>query len=387
MVAAFSTAVLGAATQQQAKPQQHVRQTSSSASSDSEDGIEYAEELHRQRQEPRTTKQKVDRRAPSTYWKKSLKEQTWSERFLRIATTPPEIHYLKDEKADRGPVQTIPLLPEHIFVLRHAVIPLTVHALIYTFMPNLKWPFYVAYPFYLLCFSSFSQSMVARCNDFATKYGALDEKNIGRDRVPDMSVSHIVRSAIAYVVVRTGIDFYLHYDKMVMPFTDITWSFPLRLCAWLITLDYFFYCYHRSSHEVDALWFIHQRHHVTKHPIAILALLADDWQEFLEIFAVPLLASLVVPLSFSEMWITLYYTIYIEMAGHSGVRASWTHPVLFWLKAFDMELAVEDHDIHHRFGKSGRNYGKQTRVFDKLFGTTAERIETFSHSKSINKYL
>lgn len=42
------------------------------------------------------------------------------------------------------------------------------------------------------------------------------------------------------MLVRTGLDFYLHYDKSVTPFTDITWTFPLRLCAWLVTLDYFF---------------------------------------------------------------------------------------------------------------------------------------------------
>jgi sterol desaturase/sphingolipid hydroxylase (fatty acid hydroxylase superfamily) len=41
-----------------------------------------------------------------------------------------------------------------------------------------------------------------------------------------------------------------------------------------------------------------------------------------------------------------------------------------------MELAVEDHDLHHRFGKSGRNYGKQTRIWDRVFGTIGERVET-----------
>jgi sterol desaturase/sphingolipid hydroxylase (fatty acid hydroxylase superfamily) len=40
-----------------------------------------------------------------------------------------------------------------------------------------------------------------------------------------------------------------------------------------------------------------------------------------------------------------------------------------------MELCVEDHDLHHRLGKSGMNYGKQTRIFDRIFGTTSERVE------------
>lgn len=48
--------------------------------------------------------------------------------------------------------------------------------------------------------------------------------------------------------------FYLHYDKAENPLMGFGWSYPLRLASWLIVLDYFFYCYHRSSHEVDSLW-------------------------------------------------------------------------------------------------------------------------------------
>ncbi|WFD31083.1 hypothetical protein MSPP1_002115, partial [Malassezia sp. CBS 17886] len=42
-----------------------------------------------------------------------------------------------------------------------------------------------------------------------------------------------------------------------------------------------------------------------------------------------------------------------------------------------LELVVEDHDLHHRFGwKHSENYGKQTRLWDKWFGTHGERLET-----------
>ncbi len=37
----------------------------------------------------------------------------------------------------------------------------------------------------------------------------------------------------------------------------------------------------------------------------------------------------------------------------------------------------EDHDAHHRHGRAGLNYGKQSRVWDRIFGTAAEREETF----------
>jgi sterol desaturase/sphingolipid hydroxylase (fatty acid hydroxylase superfamily) len=42
-----------------------------------------------------------------------------------------------------------------------------------------------------------------------------------------------------------------------------------------------------------------------------------------------------------------------------------------------MELCVEDHDLHHRQGwRKSHNYGKQTRVWDRLFGTCGTRIES-----------
>ena len=41
----------------------------------------------------------------------------------------------------------------------------------------------------------------------------------------------------------------------------------------------------------------------------IFRILAEDYQEYLEIFFIPLAASLLVPMSFSEMYITLCYTI------------------------------------------------------------------------------
>lgn len=68
--------------------------------------------------------------------------------------------------------------------------------------------------------------------------------------------------------------------------------------------------------------------------------------------------------------------MYIEGTGHSGMRVFWTHPLLGEvLRPFDMDLTIEDHDLHHRHGKSGKNYGKQTRIFDRLFNTIDARVE------------
>jgi sterol desaturase/sphingolipid hydroxylase (fatty acid hydroxylase superfamily) len=43
---------------------------------------------------------------------------------------------------------------------------------------------------------------------------------------------------------------------------------------------------------------------------------------------------------------------------------------------FDCHLIIEDHDKHHRQGcRTSGNYGKQTRLWDRVFGTCKDRIE------------
>lgn len=111
-----------------------------------------------------------------------------------------------------------------------------------------------------------------------------------------------------------------------------------------------FYVYHRSTHEFDSLWFIHRKHHATKSPTPTLAILADDYQECLEIAIVPFLATRIVGLSFAELYFASVYTAYVEAIGHSGIRAHWSTPILGpVLKPFGMDLVIEDHDLHHRY--------------------------------------
>ncbi|EHA22524.1 hypothetical protein ASPNIDRAFT_127650, partial [Aspergillus niger ATCC 1015] len=56
-----------------------------------------------------------------------------------------------------------------------------------------------------------------------------------------------------------------------------------------------------------------------------------------------------------------------------GLRAEATavNPMTWLVRMFDMELVIEDHDLHYRNGwRRSHNYGKQTRLWDRLFGTT-----------------
>lgn len=114
--------------------------------------------------------------------------------------------------------------------------------------------------------------------------------------------------------------------------------------------------YHRLTHEVDFLWSIHATHHRSKRPSPILAILADSRQECLEIALIPFATTLIVPMSFHELYLTMIYVVSIELIGHSGVRAYWTTPVLGpILRPLNLEGCIEDHDQHHGGGKSGKN--------------------------------
>jgi len=70
------------------------------------------------------------------------------------------------------------------------------------------------------------------------------------------------------------------------------------------------------------------------------------------------------------------HSAYVEIFGHSGIRADWSLPITGpVLNLIGCELLIEDHDLHHRLGKSGKNFGKQTRFWDVLFSTTGPRQE------------
>jgi hypothetical protein len=57
--------------------------------------------------------------------------------------------------------------------------------------PDSPWSIWLAYPVYLLCFTRYALRTVKRFDRFAGIYGTLDEKECGRDRVPDMAAPQL----------------------------------------------------------------------------------------------------------------------------------------------------------------------------------------------------
>lgn len=137
-------------------------------------------------------------------------------------------------------------------------------------------------------------------------------------------------------------------------------------------------------HDINDLWRFHRTHHLTKHPNMLLTAYADHEQEFFDMVGIPLMTYATLklaglPMGFYGWWVCHQYIAFTEVLGHSGLRVHGAAAsTLSWLlEYFDCNIVIEDHDLHHREGwRKSHNYGKQTRVWDRVFGTCHDRIES-----------
>jgi sterol desaturase/sphingolipid hydroxylase (fatty acid hydroxylase superfamily) len=200
--------------------------------------------------------------------------------------------------------------------------------------------------------------------------------------VPDVGIDKVLSSIIAIVNVRSALIVALTYRRHDP--IALSWWIPAELFLYPILLDFFFYIYHRATHEIDGLWKYHRTHHLTKHPSPILSSYADVEQEFIEMALVPFLTYVTLkmmgfPMGFYDWWLCSQYQLYTEAVGHSGIRIAMSAPGMsgWYLGKVGCELLLEDHDLHHRQGwKKAGNYGKATRLWDRIFGTCLNRIES-----------
>lgn len=217
------------------------------------------------------------------------------------------------------------------------------------------------------------------------RVGFLDGDQHARDQVSEDKISKTTFSVAFFSTFRPllfilGAGYLDNWD-----FSTISRWLPVELFLYAVIVDFWFYTYHRACHEVSFLWKYHKTHHLTKHPIPVLASFSDIEQELVEVIAVPLLAYITVkygfglPMHFHDWWICQAFILYAEIMGHSGLRLYAVTPGLasFVLQFVGCELVIEDHDLHHRKGwRKSSNYGKQTKLWDRLFGTATPRIES-----------
>lgn len=269
----------------------------------------------------------------------------------------------------------------HRWLLFHALIPLAIHHAYVSYIGGEMGPTAV-FLFYTTSFILICIDEVHLLRDLIHTYGVFDGDKYQRDDVPDNAVRTLLGS-FALVIISRMMVVFLSYNIDQTP-GSMNWRrFPLELGVYSVIYDFWFYWFHRLFHEVDGLWQYHRTHHLAKHPNMLLTAYINIEDLFVNIFLVPPLAwgslSLIgLPMGFYEWWICTVYITFTEMFGHSGLRvyASSPSPFTWLLRYLDAELIIEDHDLHHRDGwMKSYNYGKHTRLWDRIFGTCYDRVE------------
>lgn len=304
----------------------------------------------------------------------------WTMEILNIHPTdinkPVPVH----QKTDKVPA--LPTGQCHIWILAHAVWPMLLHqGAAMALGRNIPW--WAVFILYTLAFKINAIHELHMLRNLGMRYGFLDGDKHERDQVPDANVSKTFHALTNTSTFRPLMAVILAYRSSELP-SSTSWWLPVELGLYGIVLDFWFYWYHRCMHEYDGLWKYHRTHHLTKHPTPLLTIYADVEQEIFDIAVIPLmtwlsLKAMGLPMGFYDWWICHQYIVFTELFGHSGVRLYTTPPSTnsWFLRLFNAELATEDHDLHHRKGyRKSHNYGKQTLLWDRVFGTTHDRIES-----------
>jgi len=313
--------------------------------------------------------------------KRSWNHQQWLYEILKIHPTDLDREVPKHAKTDKMPY--LPHLEGHKWILAHAIWPLLAHAL-FSYLTGKNVPLVAALVFYVFAFKTNAIHEIRMLRELGHQYGYLDGDKHDRDQVPDTKTRSVLNSLFATSTIRPVVSVFLAYSASQSPLETLSWYLPLEIGIYGIVLDFYFYWYHRIMHESDTLWQFHRTHHLTKHPSPLLSLYADQVQEIFDIIGIPIITYITMrlagfPMGFADWWICQQYVVWTELWGHSGLRVLVRPPTTAtpFLQLFDAELNTEDHDLHHRKGwKSSHNYGKQTRLWDRLFGTTTARIES-----------
>jgi len=203
-----------------------------------------------------------------------------------------------------------------------------------------------------VCFSAWRRLSYYQLADFGGTLGLL---------TGNILISGASKGAIL------GLSFYLYQFRLL----DIAGTLPLWL-QWFVAffaIDFIFYCYHRASHRVRALWAVHMNHHCSEEMNFSVAF-RQAW--FGPISKVPFFIAL--PLIGFDPSITVVVGVIATLWGVVGhTRCVGKLPAVFEF-IFNTPSA---HRVHHGSNPAyiDKNYGNLFMLWDRLFGTYAEEQE------------
>lgn len=156
------------------------------------------------------------------------------------------------------------------------------------------------------------------------------------------------------------------YEHRIWTIPDTWWSFVLVF----IGVDFFYYWFHRSTHEISVLWGTHIVHHQSEEYNLSVALRQSAIQAFAgNLFYLPLAFAGFSPASFLVM--ATFQTLY-QFWIHTRTIGK-LHP------AFEYVFNTPSHHrVHHGMNPEylDRNHGGTLILFDRWFGTFQEEAET-----------
>ncbi|KAF3076464.1 hypothetical protein CFAM422_000955 [Trichoderma lentiforme] len=305
------------------------------------------------------------------------------------------MHYLSGNSVDvpvHFKTDRIPYLPQwrqHRWAILYSLLSFAIHH-IWLFISGEKCLSKAeAFLLYFVLSTLIAIREVFMFHGLGIRYGFLDGDTHARDTFQKVGL----RKGFAHLLKATGsrtiLMIFVSYTPCTPPAVVLSnWVWWMNLVYEIglygLVLDFWFYWYHRAMHEIGSLWEYHRTHHSTRYPTTFLTGLAGHEQEFFDLIGIPLMTYITlravgIRFGFYEWWVCQRYVAQTEIGGHSGIRVYATAPstVAWLLKAFNVEIAIEDHDLHHRKGgRKGFNYGKQSRLWDRVFGTCHDRIES-----------
>ncbi|CAG8884964.1 unnamed protein product [Penicillium nalgiovense] len=256
----------------------------------------------------------------------------------------------------------------HLWILLHAAIPLAIHHA-YTIYTGQNMHLIGAFALYSSAFKLNGIHEMHIMRRLGQVYGFLDGDKHPRDEIPDVGVGKVIRELISTSTLRMVMAIFLTYQpgrhRHHWNGSGFPWRSACTVSRWTsgstgITTP--------PDETSQSLAFCVRRPRAGIHGYygysASCVYHVEDYR---------------LPMGFYGWWICFQYIAFSEFIGHSGLRLHGGAPstVNWLLEIFDAELVIEDHDLHHRYGwRKSHNYGKQTRLWDSIFGTCHERIES-----------
>lgn len=203
-------------------------------------------------------------------------------------------------------------------------------------------------------------------------------------------VGHTLKDTLASLTMGVG---FLGWDFLVKGFTVAAYAFAyefrvvemgdsfLSYAVLFIALDFFYYWYHRTHHEIRILWAAHVNHHSSQH-YNLSTALRQSWSSVFShwIFMLPLAAAGWRPdqiLLMGLLNLVYQYWIHTEAVDKMG----WLEWIL---------MTPSHHRVHHGSNAHylDKNYGGLLIIWDRMFGTFQEEDVPVSYglTKNIESY-